>query len=121
MKNTLDAINCRGCFYFWLLGEELKLKEVLTLTSVVRLCLNTYSIRICKLSALIYLSRKRELSMSSTNVEPIFSEISFRDATMTSPLSAFEMNILSDLNMPMLLSFGFEAIILADAILTSLI
>lgn len=108
-------------FYFLLAGEELKLKDVLTLTSFVKFSLNTYSNRILTLFPLTYLSTKRELSISNTREDPICSETSLLEATMTSPLVPVETNTLIDLNMPMLLSFGSDAIILAEAILTSLI
>jgi hypothetical protein len=121
MKNTLKYNNARGCFYYFVFGDELKLRDALTLTSAATCFLRTYSIRTLSSLPLMYLSRKRELSISSISSDPMFSAISVLDATMTSPLFPLEIYILMDLKAPILCVLGLTARSFADAMRTSLI
>ena len=103
-------------------GLEVNPRLALRLTSEVNPDLSTYSIRTLAELLWIISSRKRELSMSRTRLEPTVDEMSVLEATMISPEpSLLARYSLMELKAPRLWFEGLLASILAEAILTSLI
>ena len=103
-------------------GFDVNPNVALMLTSAFKELRNTYSILTRVVELLMISSRKRELSISRTMLDPAFAEISFLLATITSPEpSALERYNLTELNTPRFWFDGLLASILAFETLTSLI